>query len=202
MAELFSSSEMAPRPQEPQVYTLSYWLDSNNIIVEVGGQWENFACENQAYELTARRVIGRNLLDFVSGDVTRMYVDTLIRSALLQRRPLVRNYRCDSPTVRRDMEMRLSVEDSGLLRWEHRLVQAQPFNRSLAFRAANPVNTRNFLVRCSICNRLKSAGGWQEAEAVPEISNTDSAEVSVIYGVCPSCMGDLQRPTYGLPRRA
>lgn len=173
-------------------YDICYWLDVGDTIVDIAPGWEHFANANDAPDLDVRRVIGRNLMNYVHGDVTRMFVRTLIQSARLLRRPLVRPYRCDSPEVRRDMEMRLCVEDSGLLRWEHRLVSATPFERRIAFAPAEPTEARRCTVRCSMCNRLKSPRGWHEPVDQPPPAETCSP-LPVIYGVCPECLNYPER---------
>lgn len=169
-------------------YDIRYWIDHADAIVDIDAGWEDFARQNDAPELEPRRVIGRNLLGFVHGDVTRMFVRTLMQSARLQRKPIVRAYRCDSPQARRYMEMRLSLETSGLLCWEHRLIRSEPLARPLRFRVATPGSSaKSAVVRCSMCNRLKTDGVWQEADC--RSMAVDTGEITqVIYGVCPDCL--------------
>jgi len=172
-------------------FDICYWLDIGDVIVDITGEWNSFAQENNAQELERRRVIGRNLLSFIQGDVTRMYVRTLIQSARLMRKPLVRAYRCDSPEQRRYMEMRLCLEDSGLLRWEHRLVRIEPLPRRLEFRVLDGPVRPPRIVRCSICNRLKQRAGWVEPDAGEIPCPEGDGQIPVIYGVCPGCLTGL-----------
>jgi hypothetical protein len=120
-----------------------------------------------------------------------MYVRTLIQSARLLRKPLLRPYRCDSPDLRRYMEMRLSVDSSGLLRWEHRLLRCERLARRLAFVPYTGGPGGHPVVRCSICNRVKAAGAWQEPDAAGDASLASvpaDVHIPVIYGVCPTCL--------------
>lgn len=171
-----------------------FWLDGNDVIVRVGEGWDDFARENDARGIDARHVIGRNLLDFIEGDATRMYVRTLIQSARLLRRPLQRNYRCDSPDSKRFMEMQLIMEASGLLRFEHRTVGIEPMRQPVRFRLAPGATARPgpCLVRCSICNQVKGPGGWVEPDALVPAQDVvaDPGDWPVIYGVCPRCIAD------------
>lgn len=169
-------------------FDICYWLDTGDVIVDITGGWNSFAQENNAEELEARRVIGRNLLSFVQGDVTRMYVRTLIQSARLMRKPMLRSYRCDSPEQRRYMEMRLCVENSGLLRWEHRLVRTEPLARRLEFRVLTVPGRPKRIVRCSMCNRLKHSADWAEPDTLEIPEAEVDGQIPVIYGVCPSCL--------------
>lgn len=169
-------------------YDLCYWLDIGEVIVDIALDWDQFACENNAPELVKRNVIGRHLLGFVAGDVTRMYVRTLIQSARLMRQPMVRQYRCDSPDTRRYMEMRLSIEDGGLLRWEHRQLSHEKLRNPFNFVHASEMHIRRPHVRCSICNRLKGRRGWSEPDDYEILLPPTEAIVPVIYGVCPDCL--------------
>lgn len=186
-----TDSGSAKRPDPG--FEICYWLDIGDVIVNVAPGWESFAQQNNAPELDARRVIGRNLLSFVHGDVTRMYVRTLIQSARLLRKPLVRPYRCDSPDHRRFMEMCLTLENSGLLRWEHRMVRSEPLARRLEFQVASKLPRRRGVVRCSMCNRLKSSHGWAEPDAGEILDLPDGGTIPVIYGVCPNCLTNLPK---------
>jgi hypothetical protein len=169
-------------------YSICYWLDLSDVIVDIGPGWEQFARENNAQQLEPGKVIGRNLIDFVAGDVTKMYVRTILQSARLIRRPMVRAYRCDSPEQRRFMEMRLTMQDNGLLKWEHRLIRTEDMQRRMDFRPAAGLHAAKCTVRCSMCNRLKSASGWYEPDQVPLPRHLeDGGSIPVIYGVCPDC---------------
>lgn len=175
---------------------LSYWIDLSEVIVDVSADWELFARDNGGNGLDARQVIGRNLLGFVHGDVSRMFVRTLVQSARLQRRPMIRPYRCDSPTTRRYMEMRLSLDDSGLLRWDHRTVRTEPMRHPLFFttqQQGKALGRAGRIVRCSMCNRVKLGSNWGEGDQVIENCAQDS-EILVIYGVCPDCLGQGKLP--------
>ena len=174
-------------PEDPE-YSITYWLNASDIIVNIGPGWDDFALQNNATNLDVTRVIGRKLLNFVQGDTTKMYVRTILQSARLTRRPLVRNYRCDSPDQRRFMEMRLSMEDNGLLKWEHRLLRTENMMRSLSFFPAAGLAAAKCVVRCSMCNRLKSASGWQEPDVAPLPTPMAGESIPVIYGVCPDCL--------------
>jgi hypothetical protein len=175
-------------------YSICYWLDISDQIVDIAPGWEAFANENNAPELESRKVIGRNLLDFVAGDVTKMYVRTILQSARLMRRPMVRAYRCDSPDQRRYMEMRLTMENSGLLKWEHRMLRVENLQRRMDFRPAAGLHGAKCVVRCSMCNRLKSPSGWQEPDVAPLPPAFEGGVIPTIYGVCPDCQSLPLRP--------
>lgn len=67
---------------------LSYTLDKADNIVAVGGNWDAFARENDGESLLASKIIGRKLDQFIHGDITRMFVRTMIMSARTLQRPV------------------------------------------------------------------------------------------------------------------
>lgn len=173
---------------ESAAFDLSYWLDAGDTIVAVSENWNGEVRQNDAPELDASRIIGRNLISFVNGDATRMYVRTVLQSIRLLRKPMLRSYRCDTPERRRFMEMRLTLEASGLVRWDHRLVHEESLPRTFSFRTlAKPVSHR-CVVRCSVCNRLKRFTNWLEPEALLPADEVPDDGLPVIYGVCPDCL--------------
>lgn len=166
-----------------------YRLDAGDRIVEVGGAWDRFACENGAEDLAGEQVIGLPLRSFIAGDVTRMFIDTLLARVRLTGRPAVVPYRCDSPGLKRFMEMSLTLEGRSLLA-EHRLVGEQPLPRPLTFRTATAGG--RWVRRCSMCNRVATRDGAPlvEPECLPEAAAT---VCEVIYGVCAECRERVRR---------
>jgi hypothetical protein len=187
------------QPESETHYPVCYWVDISDVIVDISPGWDIFARQNNAPELDVRRVVGRNLLDFISGDATKMYVRTLIQSVRLLRRPIIRTYRCDSPDTRREMEMRITLEGTGLIRWEHRILQEQTLCQRLDFKVVQTPTppTPKYVVRCSVCNRLKAPQGWSEPDYAPSLPSEPDGKIPVIYGVCPECLAQHIKPVSG-----
>lgn len=165
---------------------VTYQVSGDNVIVSVGGGWNAFAAKNNAYQLTGRGILGVPLYSFISGDSTRMYIEALLRSARVLGQTLVRPYRCDSPEMRRYMEMVIQPAGNGLITLEHRLLREEPLARAVSFRVTA---SGEYYVRCSMCNRLKDAAGWQESDEIGRIDARSS--LPVIYGVCPTCLQSI-----------
>lgn len=169
-----------------------YRLDTQDRIVAAGGAWDQFALANDANDLLAERVIGSSIFDYVYGDVSVMFLRTLLNGARTLQRSTLRPYRCDSPGIKRFMEMVVEPDGRGGVTIHHRLLRTEPLPATLRFAVrpgATPVTTR-----CSMCNRLKVAGGWQEPETVWADGQLIPEQATpVIYGVCPDCLADLRR---------
>lgn len=170
-------------------FELFYRLDNTDRIVETGGAWNQFAKENAGTELLGSAVIGRSLYDFIHGDVSRMFVRTLVDGVRILNRPRVVPYRCDSPGLRRYMEMSITCEPGGGILLEHRQVREETISRNFDFKVGvRSVN--QLIVRCSHCNTVKKNGVWGEPETV--LLEGDKL-VPVIYGVCETCLNLVKR---------
>lgn len=168
-----------------------YRVDGRDRILEVGGAWDEFARSNDGQRAVADRVTGTNLLDHVSGDVSRMYVRTVFEGVRVLGRPATRTYRCDSSVQKRFMEMTLTPEAAGSLLVEHRLLRAENFVRPTGFVPGTPgrPGTR---VRCSMCNRLKIGADWREMDH-PSDQAALAGPIAVVYGVCSSCLAGIRQ---------
>lgn len=170
-------------------FNIVYRLDQADRITEVGGAWDRMALENGGDALCGHSVLGRNLYDFISGDVSKMFVRTLIDGVRVLHRPRTVAYRCDSPGLRRYMEMSINCDDGGGVVLEHRQLRTEATGRRFDFLVGlQPV--RQMVVRCSHCNSVKFGGVWGEPEA---LLPAEPSQVPVIYGVCPSCLAKVQR---------
>jgi hypothetical protein len=180
------SNEAAPAASQ-----LSYTLDPDDAITAVTGDWDRFALDNGGDESLSTKVIGRRLDHFISGDVTLMFVRTLLMSARTLKRTVQRPYRCDSPQLKRFMEMTIVPRGNGVLEVCHRQVRSEPYRYSLPVTAAMPGAGSNFVKRCSLCQRIRVGQMWSEVDdAVLEgrLQPGAAAKLVVVYGVCPDCM--------------
>jgi hypothetical protein len=169
-----------PDRDSPEVTV--YHLDERDVIVDVNAAWNAFALQNGGI-LLADDVIGEKLLRFVTGEPTRMYLNTVLEGVRALGRSVVRPYRCDSPGLKRFMQMSVVPERGKRLRLEHRCVRVEGRDPAVAFEY-RPGQTA---VRCcSICNRIEQRGEWIEAAA--RITGTRFARLDVAYAVCANCL--------------
>lgn len=178
-------------PSETPAIASWYEIDAQDRLVAVCPEWDATLRQGGGGAGSLQGgVIGQPLLRFISGDASRMYMDAALQAARLTGHPRTLQYRCDTPTVRRRLEMVLQPRADGSVRIEHRLVEQHPRAHVLAcFTEEGPslpssVPTRGPVWRCSVCLRLQRAGlPWQEPETV------GSARLAVCYTVCPRCLG-------------
>lgn len=163
---------------------VEFRLDRGNIIIAVNEAWSPFAMANDAPALTEDHVLGRNLMRCVTGDDTRMFVDVMLTSVRLTGRTMTRAYRCDSPGLRRFMEMTIEPEPGGGLLLRHRALRIEARPRPV--RLVGSAHSRAGLVQqCSMCNRLRMQSRWWEVEQAPV--QASETMLRVCYTVCERC---------------
>ena len=164
-----------------------YWLDGNDKIILVSPSWDQFALDNDGEHVISSDILGKTIWEFVHGDVTRMWLETLFTLARLRGTPVVRPYRCDSPNIRRYMSLNIALENSNVLRVEHIILSTEPREIPVYMQAAKRLST-NFNLRCSICGRMEFETSWVEPEDHPGAENKSQAgSFQVIYTVCKDC---------------
>src|SRR5262245_41935895 len=169
---------------------LVYWIDRRDVITEVGGAWLAFALANGAPELDSASVVGRRLWDFVGDPTTgQLYRGILARARAgrAARFP----FRCDAPASRRLLEMAVTAEGDGGVRFETRtLEEASRPPEALWERGAE--RSGDLLRVCGWCKRV-DAGGWAEVEeAVARLRLFERDRLPALtHGICETCLAAL-----------
>jgi hypothetical protein len=173
---------------------VSYRLDDQDRIVEVDSNWDRIALENDGEAVVADRILGTKLYAHVTDEPSRMFVWTMLDSVRKLHRPSVKFYRCDSPDLKRHMQMTILPETGGGLLVQHRLIRTEKV--PLRVRFAGPSGARSKLIlRCTMCVKLKIEGVWiaPDAAVLAGVSQADGT-VRVAYSICEDCRDAARRP--------
>ncbi len=184
--------------------TFTYRIDGQDRFVDVDEDWLHFALENGARHLARREaVLGRPLWDFVTGKETRHLYDLML-SKVRMGHTLQIPFRCDSPGCRRFMEMRMSPEAQGGVRfttWIVRLEHRAP----VGLLEASEDRSDEFVTICSWCKKVQTAPGvWEEVEeAVRTLDLFASPKLpQLTHGMCPACQAFYLRQLAELDQQA
>lgn len=184
-----------------------YIVDRQRRITACGGaHWRRFAADNGG-PVDPVTVIGRDLFDFVAGERVRAcYTDLLERLDAGRLSVASYTYRCDSPSVRREMRMsitalRESDATTGFL-FQSVTLNERPrppiglfdFARG---RARRPDAALPLLGLCSYCQKVRhpagsveGEGAWIEAEDYYRLGG--STDVQISHGICEPCFHRAQ----------
>ena len=93
------------------MHGIAFVIDRDGRIADIGcGQWDAFAAQNDAPDLRAETLIGRNLFDYVSGPDVRDQLQKAVERII--DRPdtqLVLDFRCDAPARLRRIRQTISA---------------------------------------------------------------------------------------------
>jgi hypothetical protein len=164
-------------------------IDKNNIVTEIGGEWDEAAKAGHAQEaLSKDKVIGKEIEHYLGSDTTQMYYDAIFKLCRLKNETIVRDYRCDSPTHERYMRMTIIPLKNNAIEMQHELIKEIPFKNDVNIEDMK--NSKHmsykYAKRCSICNRLlyPDSDVWHFPE---ELNQEKALNVKVIHTVCPKC---------------
>lgn len=173
-------------------------VDADGNITAVNDEWVEFACENGAPELASAAVIGRALWEFIEGRETRHISRLLLDKAIRSGKGLTIPYRCDSPELRRFMEMEIVPVDNGFVEFRSRILKVE---RRAPVLLLDPHAGRSdeFLTICSWCRRARIASMWIELdEAVKKLDLFSSASLpQLTHGMCEDCNKLVRDKTRG-----
>lgn len=168
-----------------------YRLCKNDLIVSLGGAWDEFSSENGGSNLSEENVCGRSIWSFVSGDETRMWLRTAFQFTRLRMEAVDFTYRCDSPSLKRHMRMRVIPSEDWGLHIKHETVRTERRKAPVHFEfpaSVSPACKR----RCSVCGRVHAMSRWQEPGAR---LGDRFGRVQVIYTICDACESFLANLT-------
>lgn len=159
-------------------------IDRNLRILWVGGDWDEFALENQGPAAVANQVLSTRLDDHIVGEDTKAAVLALLETVFETQKEVKLDYRCDSPQKLRRVQLtvRPMKEDRVLMVHDLRDVQSfvKPFGNWHYRHDATSA-------KCSFCNAVRHDGGaWIPPEAL------ENHPTAVRYVVCESCTDKVE----------
>jgi hypothetical protein len=171
-----------------------YRLDAQDRIVHVNRAWLSFAAENESDALTPEAVLDRPLWDFIADKETRQVYRMILTRVRSSGKEVYIPFRCDSPGIRRFMEMEIARLPEGAVEFRCRLIRAE---KRLPIALLDPAADRSdeLLQICGWCKRINLDGGWVEAEEAVKRLDLFGAErlPGLTHGICPDCHATAMR---------
>jgi len=172
---------------------LDYLIDDRDRIAHVSAGWNEFAFTNGSPHLSSDAVVGKSIWDHITGPLVRNLYEEFLRCVREHQRTAEFPFRCDSPTERRFLRMRLLPQADNriaitthLLRRESR--EAVPL---LAMAAAD---SGDAIEMCSFCKKVRiDATTWVTAEAAVAALDLfgEVQRPGISHSVCPACVDDM-----------
>lgn len=177
-----------------------YHTDQDNIITSVNRAFVVFARDNWRSDFDPAHLLGKPLFSQISDITCRHIYLILLERIKKNRRAFTVAFRCDSPAMRRYMEMTITPDRGGVIEWSSKILKEQ-LRDPLAVLDATQERSKNFLFMCSWCKKCKisewitlksptlSIDEWIEPEDMMTIlSGSGSPRFPEIsHTVCPDC---------------
>lgn len=178
--------------EETIIYT--YTIDASDKINFVSAEWLQFAAENDAAELTKAKVMGKSIWNFISGGAVRRVYQDLIVALRSNSSEVVLPLRLDSPSIVRDMELRVSAQVADEIEFEGRIVSHRK-RSEVAVLSREAERSDETVSICSFCRRVEVEAQWVElgTKSLPKGFGSGPAVPRLNEIVCPECDGRLRR---------
>ncbi|MDP6776104.1 MAG: hypothetical protein QGI83_05005 [Candidatus Latescibacteria bacterium] len=166
-----------------------YHVDSEHRIVHVNDEWDVFAKENDAPDLTRDAVLGKVLWGYVFDRETRHLYRVAIEKVLSRKASVSFPFRCDAPHIRRHMRMEVNPLEGDRCQFTSTIVREEPRER-VDLLGVDETRTQESLRMCSWCKKLDAdEAGWLEVErGIEELDLFRSATLpSITHTICPLC---------------
>jgi hypothetical protein len=173
---------------------VEYAINRDDRIVATGGNWDRFASENGGP--AGVTVIGASLWSFVSDSPVRSLWQGLIQRSRTSLTPITLGARCDSPDVRRLMNVVMASRGE-LTTFDVAIVRSEP--REPISVVASAHHHDGVLKLCAWCHAIEMGSVWRPLEHVfsanPDFMTGDLPPVS--HGACTACLDKLMRVIEG-----
>lgn len=158
-------------------------IDRNLRILWVGGDWDEFALENQGPAAVANQVLSTRLDDHIVGEDTKAAVLALLETVFETQKEIKLDYRCDSPQKLRRVQLTIRPMKDERVLMVHDLRDVQSF--------VKPFGNWHYrhdakASKCSFCNSVRHDGGvWITPEAL------ENHPTAVRYVICEACQAHV-----------
>ncbi len=162
----------------------AYRIDARDCVASVETDWLDFDGE------PAARRPPVSIWDFIEGYEVRHLFKMMFDTARDHRREVSVPFRCDTPTARRFMELKIEPLDEGSLSITGEIVHEET-RAEVELLADVERDPERFLEICSWCKRVDLGGDrWVEVEdAVRELDLlSETAMPTLAHGICFDCM--------------
>ena len=173
--------------------TYTYSVDANNIIQGVSDNFISFAHENMEIEIDNDIFVGRSIYKFMAGVEVKHLYELLIHHVRSTTKEVIVPFRCDSPSLRRYMELRITCLAADEVQFESTLVREESRDPVKLLDYAE-TNSEELLRMCSWCKRVSIDEMWVELEvSIQKLGLFNEAPFPLItHGICEQCLENVK----------
>lgn len=166
-----------------------YQIDASDRIAAVNEGWIEFARANSGDRLLPPAIVGHSLWDSISDPTTTQIYRAIVNRVRKGAGPAQFRFRCDSPAMRRLLEMRIKGGERGAVDFETSLIESQP-RPVVALMDVQTPRSDALITICAWCMKIEVPGHvWLEIEAAAATMGLfeSAALPHLSHGMCPDC---------------
>jgi hypothetical protein len=167
-----------------------YRIDNTDTIIYVSDNWTEFSMANGASERCSKPlVLGKSLWGFISDVETRHIYKLVLKRIREKLEPAVIPGNCDSPKLKRVIQITISPMDDGAIEFSSKIVKL--IHRDCVKILDASIERSDDIVKiCSFCKKIAvSETEWAETQQAITILDLFGKKQmpQLTHGVCPSC---------------
>ena len=190
----------------PDAAPCVYEIDWEDRIVALSDEWYRFARDNDAGRSLIELLPGVSLWELITGAEVRYLYESIFAGVRRRQRPVRLPFRCDSPNLRRYMELEISPAEGGGLRLSGHLLHEESREEIgvLAPRSAPETSSprpETFVAMCSWCKAARLRGEWGAVEELVRAEGLFQEESlpRISHSICPDCRDSVRGALRGPP---
>ncbi len=183
----------APSRDFPASMVVEYSIDANDVVIDVGQSWADFARDNDAPELVVLPS-DRTLWAYFDSDEVKELWRLLVERVRAMQQGAEVPFRCDAPDARRWFDMSITPESDGRVHFRCVLVfeEARPSVSLLDIHLERDVGLAPVPL-CGWCGRAQHGSRWLDIEELVRAARLleRSSMPPISHGTCPSCREEM-----------
>ena len=171
-----------------------YRINADDQIVFANQDWFDFAIENHS-DLGPELVFKRPVWSFIADSGTKAILSAVIQRVRQNGRAIRLPFRCDSPDLRRHMEIEIRLQPDDHVEFESRVLRLESRD-PVQLWSPEIQRSNQVIIACSWCKKIQvSRNNWMEVEESIAALGLFNAPLlpRVSHGVCPLCAAEIKR---------
>ena len=174
--------------------TISYRIDSDNIIDSVSNNWSDFAEKNYGENIcNPINVVGFSIFDFIQGAESKHLYEIILNRVRNYMRSATFQFRCDSPEKRRFLNLSIIPSTDYAVEFFSQVVRLE--SRETMGLLKNDIERSDDFVRiCCMCKKIAiSNTEWTEIEnAIIALKLFEMERLpNLTHGLCQACYDEV-----------
>jgi hypothetical protein len=179
--------------ESPASTVVEYSIDADDVVIDLGQSWADFARDNDAPELVVLPSDRTLWTYFDSDEIKELWRLLVERVRTLQKGAEV-PLRCDAPDARRWFKMSIAPEPDGRVQFRCVLIfeEARPPVSLIDSNSERDVGLQPVPL-CSWCGRAQHGSRWLDIEEFVQAARLleRSPMPPIAHGICASCRDEM-----------